>query len=129
MSHFTKIETQLVDEENLQKALEDLGVPFERNAQVRGYAGQETRADFVVRQPNEYDVGFIRNGETFELVADDWGLKIDKDEFLNQVMQRYAYHAVVEQAKTEGFTQVREETTADGSIRLVYERPAEAAKA
>jgi len=129
MSHFSKIETQLVDEECLKKALEDLGCAFEAGGQVRGYGGQKTRADLVIRQEAGYDIGFVRAGDRYEMVADLWGLKMDKDEFLQRVVQRYAYHAVMEQAATESFTVVSEEETEDGSIRIVCERQLEEAEA
>ena len=118
----------MTDEQCLKKALEDLGFAYEAGGEVRGFAGLQTPADIVIRQEGGYDIGFVRRGDRYEMVADLWGLQVDKDEFLLQVMQRYAYHAVVEQAVKERFKIVTQEEMDDGSIRVVCERTVEAAE-
>lgn len=127
MSHFSKIRTELREEERLREALDDLGFKYELGGEVGGYAGQRTRADIVIRQEGGYDIGFVREGDTYKMVADLWGLKADKDKFLQQVTQRYAYRTVIGQARTEGFSVVDEEQLEDGSIRIVCERAPEEA--
>lgn len=129
MSHFTKIRTELRDEQCLLKALEDLGYRYHLDQQIRGWGGQRMRVRVAIPQPNGYDIGFQRKDEGFEMVADLWGLKVDKDQFLQQVHQRYAYHVILQQAQTEGFHIVGEEKLEDGSIRLVCERQVEEAPA
>ncbi|MCX7598586.1 MAG: DUF1257 domain-containing protein [Armatimonadetes bacterium] len=129
MSHFTKIRTELREEKYLLKALEDLGHRYLLDAEIRGWGGQRMRVRVAIPQPNGYDIGFKRQDEGFEMVADLWGLKVDKDQFLQQVQQRYAYHAILDQAQTEGFRIVSEERLDDGSIRLVCEREVEEAQA
>jgi hypothetical protein len=125
MSHFSRIRTELADIGLLKKSLEDLGYKIEEHAKVRGFGGQLTKAEIVVRMPNGYDLGFRKSGDTLELVADLWGLAVDKDEFLETVKQRYARNAVINQATQEGFQIVKEETLDDGSIRIVCERNVE----
>ena len=127
MSHFTKIKVEIRDEGCLLKALEDLGYEYRKDADIRGFGGQRMRVDIALPMEGGYDIGFRRKGDGFEMVADLWGLKVDKDEFLKQVQQRYAYHTVLEQAKTQGFTVVEEQELEDGSIRLVCEREEEVA--
>ena len=122
MSHFTKIKVDIRDEDCLLKALEDLGYGYVRDAEIRGFGGQKMRVDIALPQEGGYDIGFRRRDEGFEMVADLWGLKVDKDELLHKVQQRYAYHMVLTQAKTQGFTVVEETEAEDGSIRLVCER-------
>ncbi len=125
MSHFSKIKTELSDAECLKKALKDLGYQIKENSIVRGFGSLSTRADVVVTMPNGYDIGFRKRGDFFELVADLWGLSIDKDDFLNEVTQRYAMHVVIDKAMAEGFQIVNEEELEDGSIRIVCEREVE----
>lgn len=122
MSHFTRVRTQLRNLSVVQRALEDLGYNVEMDAKVRGY-GDRTDADLVVRLDGKYDIGFTerRNGEV-DMVADMWGLKIDRVDFLHEVTQRYAYLTVMEQAETQGFRVTTEENQTDGSIRLVMQR-------
>lgn len=129
MSHFSKIETELTDEECLKKALADLGYRVELGGQIRGYHDQRTKADLVIRQEGGYDIGFLLQDGQFQMVADLWGLKVDKDEFLQRVKQRYAYHTVLDQAAAEQFTIVSQQELEDGSIRIVVEREGEAAQA
>jgi len=95
MSHFTTIKTQIVAKEQLKQALEDLHLAYEEGAvDIRGYGGNRTRVEIRVptRSPG-YDLGFRKQGDAYELVADWWGIKdIKQDEFLQQLTQRYAYH-------------------------------------
>ncbi len=129
MSHFSKIKVEIRDEECLLRALEDLGYRYQRNGEIRGFGGQRMRVDVAIPQEGGYDIGFLREGEEFRMVADLWGLKVDKDEFLQRVKQRYAYHVVLKQAKTQGFRVVEEQECEDGTIRLVCEREEEEAEA
>jgi hypothetical protein len=121
MSHFTRVRTKLQDVQTLRRALEDLGYNVETNGAVRGYGGNVTPADLVVRTDADYDIGFRRTGESVVMVADFWGLRIDRTRFLNEITQRYAYLTVLEQAGAGGWQAVEEEVQADGSIRLVMQ--------
>jgi hypothetical protein len=121
MSHFTRIRTKLTDIHTVQKALEELGYTV-LSGRVRGYRGQEAEADLVVKTDSGYDIGFRDEGSAVVMVADLWGLRINRDEFLNKVAQKYAYITVVEQAKAQGWQMATEENQEDGSIRLVLQR-------
>lgn len=121
MSHFTRIRTKLTNIHTVQKALEELGYTVQ-NGRVRGYRGQEVEADLVVKTDSGYDIGFRDEGSTVVMVADLWGLRINRDEFLNKVAQQYAYITVVEQAQEQGWQMATEENQEDGSIRLVLQR-------
>jgi hypothetical protein len=121
MSHFTRIRTQLRDIETVRHALEDMGYQVEEG-EVRGFMRQRAQADVVVRMDGDYDIGFQKVGDTITLVADFWGLRIDREAFLQQVTQRYAYITVLDQAQAQGFQVVTQETQQDGSLRLVMQR-------
>ena len=123
MSHFTRVRTKLRDISVVQRALEDLGHHVQEGGKVRGYGGDRSAADLVVRIDGQYDIGFSeqKNGDVV-MVADLWGLRIDKNTFLNEVTQRYAYLTVMEQAEAQGFRVTSEESQQDGSIRLVMQR-------
>jgi len=125
MSHFSKIKVKIHDEECLLKALDDLGYRYECGGEIRGFGGRRMRVDIAIPQEGGYDICFLREGEEFQMVADLWGLKVDKDEFIQQVNQRYAYHVVLKQAKTQGFKVVEEQQAEDGTIRLICEREEE----
>src|SRR5690606_7714101 len=106
MSHFTRVRTQLRDLDTVRRALEDLGFEVVENAPVRGYNGQQERADLVVQTGSEYNLGFRREGQNVVMVADFWGLRIDREGFLNRVTQRYAYLTVLDQAQKQGWQSV-----------------------
>jgi hypothetical protein len=126
MSHFTRLKTSLVHEEYLKRALLDLGYQVKERTFVRGYAGRRTEAHLVIPSQNpDYDVGFQKVGETFECVADWYGVRgIRREAFLQRVTQRYAYHAARAKLEEQGFAVAHEETTKDGQIHLVLRRTA-----
>lgn len=127
MSHFSQIKTKIRNLQSLKVALNDLGIAWKPGpSEVKGYQGQTQVADVVIPQDNGYDVGFRLNADTadYELVADlqYWNQPLSVDGFLNQVMQKYAYHTVLAEATQQGFQLAEEQVRADGSVRLVVQR-------
>lgn len=125
MSHFSQIKTQIRDLSSLEAALTDLGMAWKTGPQpVRGYRGQTQTAEVVIEQENGYDIGFSRNQDQYELVADlqYWQQPLSVEGFLKQVTQRYAYHTVVKETTKQGFALTEQQQNQDGSIRLVVQR-------
>lgn len=126
MSHFTRIKTQMVEKECLTQALKDLGYVWkEGSVEIRGFGGQRTRVEIKVATKSPgYDIGFRKAGDTYEVVADWWGVRdINGEQFLQQVMQRYAYHAARAKLEEQGFTLVSEEMQGE-RIHLMLRRMA-----
>jgi hypothetical protein len=119
MSHFTTIKVQIKQGEVLLDVLQELGYQVEQNTQVRGYMGDKTNAEYVIKQSNGYDLGFRKNGEGYELVADFWGAKINQQEFINNISQKYAHKTLMETIQSEGFNVEEEEVLADGTVRVI----------
>jgi hypothetical protein len=119
MSHFTTIKVQIKQGEVLLQVLKELGYQVEQNTQVRGYMGDKTNAEYVIKQSNGYDLGFRKNGEGYELVADFWGAKINQQEFVNNISQKYAHKTLMETIQTEGFNVEEEEVLADGTVLVI----------
>jgi hypothetical protein len=119
MSHFTTIKVQIKQGEVLLQVLKELGYQVEQNTQVRGYMGDKTNAEYVIKQSNGYDLGFRKNGEGYELVADFWGAEINQQEFINNISQKYAHKTLMETIQTEGFNVEEEEVLADGTVRVI----------
>ena len=119
MSHFTTIKVQIKQCEVLLQVLKELGYQVEQNTQVRGYMGDKTNAEYVIKQSNGYDLGFRKNGEGYELVADFWGAEINQQEFINNISQKYAHKTLMETIQTEGFNVEEEEVLADGTVRVI----------
>ena len=122
MSHFTTIKVQIKQGEILHQVLQELGYEVEQNTKVRGYIGNTTQAEYVIRQKNGYDLGFRKQGENYELVADFWGAKINQQEFVNNISQKYAHKTLMETIQTEGFNIEEEEVLEDGTVRVVVGR-------
>jgi len=119
MSHFTSIKVQIKNGEILKDILQELGYQVEVDTNIRGYQGNQTQAQYVIRQDNGYDLGFRSQGDNYELVADFWGARINQQEFLNQISQKYAHKTLVSQVEQEGFSVEQEEVLSDGTVRVV----------
>ncbi|MCZ2203126.1 DUF1257 domain-containing protein [Cylindrospermopsis raciborskii] len=119
MSHFTTIKVQIKESKTLCEVLGEIGYKVETNTQVRGYNGNKTTAEYVIRQSNGYDIGFRRQGENYEIVADFWGAKINQQQFVEEITQKYAHKTLKKSLKQEGFTIETEETLEDGTVRVV----------
>ena len=119
MSHFTTIKIQIKNGEVLQEVLQELGYQVECNTTVRGYRGNTTQAEYVIRQQNGYDLGFRLNGENYEIVSDFWGAKINQKEFVNSISQKYAHKTLMNSVQEQGFDIEEEEVLEDGTVRVV----------
>jgi hypothetical protein len=123
MSHFTTIKVQIKNGEILTNVLKDLGYKVESNTQVRGYQGDITSAEYVIRRSNGYDLGFRKDGDdNYEVIADFWGANINQTKFVNEIQQKYAHKMLLQTAVTEGYTVEDEEVLADGTVRVVVGR-------
>ncbi|MBD2093770.1 DUF1257 domain-containing protein [Trichocoleus sp. FACHB-591] len=121
MSHFSRIKVEIKNGEVLHQVLQELGYNVECNAQVRGYQGDKIQAEYVIRRSNGYDLGFRRSDgdENYELVADFWGARINQQDFLNAILQKYAYGTLMASVQAQGFDVEVQETLEDGTVRVV----------
>ena len=122
MSHFTTIAVEIKNGDLLQQTLKELGYPVHENTVVRGYLGNEIKADYVIPMPNGYDLGFRKMGDRYELIADMWGVAMDIPAFVAEVHQQYAAKSVVQSASNQGFVIEQKEILEDGTIRIVVGR-------
>jgi hypothetical protein len=125
VSHFTKIKTRLIKKEHLMKALQDLGYNVnDGKVHIKGFNGQETEVDLMISTGNKgFDIGFKKEGDSFTLIADWWGIEdTTSEDFLKQVQQKYAYHAVRERMEEQGFELIEEENEEDNTIHLTLRR-------
>nr|BDA98217.1 hypothetical protein [Rhodomonas sp. NIES-1006] len=125
MSHFSKIHTTLKDLNLLKQSLTDLSVQWDAQSQtVRGYKEQTSFANLVIKQNNNYDIGFTWNGFEYQLVADlqFWQQPWSVESFLDKVSQRYAYNSIIQATKKQGFETVEEINQENGTIKLTLQR-------
>jgi hypothetical protein len=125
MSHFSNIKTQIRNLDSLKCALTNLGIDWQEGPEmVRGYQGQTLKAAIVVKQENNYDLGFRWNGQEYELVADlqYWQQPLSVEGFLKKVTQGYALQTILSETSKQGFQVAEQQNNQDGSIRLVVQR-------
>lgn len=125
MSHFSKIRTTLKDLTLLKKALTDLSISWDDQVtQMKGYKNQATFANVIIRQDNNYDVGFTWNGFEYQLVADlqFWQQPWSVELFLDKITQRYAYHSILDATSKQGFKTVEEINLENEAIHLTLQR-------
>jgi uncharacterized surface protein with fasciclin (FAS1) repeats len=122
MSHFTTIKVQIKNGEILHQVLKELGYNVECNTSVRGYQGDTTEAEYVIRQKNGYDLGFRRKGENYEIVADFWGASINQQTFVNSISQKYAHKTLMATVQEQGLNIEEEQILEDGTVRVVVGR-------
>ena len=125
MSHFSNIKTQIRNLDSLKCALTNLGIDWQEGPEmVRGYQGQTLKAAIVVKQENNYDLGFRWNGQEYELVADlqYWQQPLSVEGFLKKVTQGYALQTILSETTKQGFQVAEQQNNQDGSIRLVVQR-------
>lgn len=133
MSHFTCIKTQIKNADALLKALSDLGfnkVEVHKIAQpLYGWQGdvREQTAEVIIRRnyvgTSSNDIGFQRQEDgQFQAIISEYDCHRYSQEWLNNLTQRYAYHALIATAPEQGFTIEEEETLSDGTVRVVVSR-------
>lgn len=124
MSHFVRIQTQIREREHLVKSLRDLHYQFQEgeNLQIRGWEGQE-RAEILVDTGSQYDIGFQRKAEQYEVVADWWAVEKDteikQENFIQQVNRQYSYNLIHEQAREQNLIIEEEETLESGDVVIL----------
>ncbi len=122
MSHFTTIKVEIKNGEILHQTLKELGFEVKCETLVRGYKGNAIAADYVIQQEHGYDLGFRRQGQTYELIADFWGAMIDPQDFIRLITQKYAHNSLLATVKSQGFGIEQQETLEDGTVRVVVGR-------
>ncbi|MEL6489250.1 MAG: DUF1257 domain-containing protein [Cyanobacteria bacterium J06634_6] len=116
MSHFSTLRTKITDAEILKSSLNDLGVVTKTEANIRGYNGQNVRADIVAVLEGDYDIGWSRNADgSFDLIADLWGVakKHNQTELINSINQKYAVNKTLAEVKRPGLQ--------NANVRLVLQ--------
>nr|CRF40047.1 Hypothetical protein ycf35 [Laurencia snackeyi] len=117
MSHFSKIKTNIYDNNVLVKTLNDMGFICKYSMD-----SLSSRDIFVYDTFNtdKYLFVFTWNGNFYNLLADLqlWSLDVDFSYFMDSLSQMYAYNIILNQGLLSGFNKVSENTISDGSIKI-----------
>jgi hypothetical protein len=129
MSHLTCIKISIRELSTLQRALTQLSLDWEKsNITVKIPQTQDKTAnvDLIIHQTNNFDIGFIFNGEEYILLIDKsfWALPWSVELFLDKVNQVYALNLLNEELTKIGFTTCNGnvEKTTEGNIDFVSEK-------
>lgn len=130
MSHFTSVQTRIMDLECLELSLNQLDFQVIHKARLRGWQNQQKEVTLLARFKNScpYDIGFVQNPKTraYDMEADWWAIQqhlgLQKDFLVNQINQYYAYQKVLKEVRQRGFTIAQEKQDADRSIRLLVRK-------
>ena len=122
MSHFLRIRTQIRERQHLVQALRDLHCQFQEgdNLVIRGYAGNRETAEVVVNTGCNYDIGFQRKAQEYEMVADWWGVErgcpLRQQTFVQQISRQYAYNIIRDQVREQNLIVEDERTLENGDM-------------
>jgi hypothetical protein len=122
MSKFVKVKTQLRDLNLIKHALDDLKLNYSENANfVHAWSGFRGTVPLVVKVNHaQFGLRGTDSGD-YEVIGDDMQMNVIRKE-LNQLQQRYAYHAVRQATSEAGFELVEESVGKDQVIRLTVRR-------
>ena len=121
MSHFTEIKTQVKDIEALRAACKEMGLTVQERAAARGYAGNQTKGDYVIQLKGPYDIALNKKADqTYGITADLWNGYVEKEvgSGYGRLLQLYGVHKATMEARKKGLGVVRRATT-NGSIKLI----------
>lgn len=130
MSHFTKVQTVIRDQELLEETLRQLNYQFQTGERlhIQSYQTRSKYGQIVINTGSNYDIGFqLQADQTFTVYADWWGVQrntaIREEEFVNAVNRTYAHLAIKKQALEQGLIIEEEIVLPNGEIELVVCEP------
>lgn len=132
MSHFSRVQTKIVDQDALVHALADLGYTaqvHEMPVPLQGFLGdaREQRAHVVIprRQVGRLsnDIGFERTADgTYRAWISDYDAKKHNVKWMDELTHHYAYRATVQTLAQQSFEVVQQERQKDGTVRILVRR-------
>ncbi|MNW54671.1 hypothetical protein D3C74_322840 [compost metagenome] len=111
--------TSIRDEEALKEACKMLELTLQENGKARIHNGT-IKADYVIKLDGPFDVGLIKEGETYSIQADWWAGHVAKviGEKGSTLLQAYTAAATVKVAKAQG-KQIEMKRVGNGDIKLI----------
>jgi hypothetical protein len=135
MSHYTVLKTRMTDIKALVQALADMDLKqvevyatAQRLVGIGGDAREQT-AEVIIRRKHlgwlSNDFGFKRGSDgSFEAIISDYDQRWCTQDWLDRLLQRYAYHVARAKLEEKGFALVSEKAQGTGQIHLVLRRMA-----
>jgi hypothetical protein len=123
VSCFVRIATRLTDLDTIREAVPQIGYRVVEGTEVRGWSEQTTSAELVIGTDADYDIGAVRGeGGGYDFVA-DWSMaRVDQQEFVARLAQRYSYLRVTAAARKQGFVVAQDRVDEQGRLQLVLRK-------
>jgi hypothetical protein len=121
MSKFVQIKTELRDLALIKRALDDLKIVYQEQAQyTHPYSGKRSAVPVLIKEKRA-TFGLRESDGAYEIIGDDMQMGQIRS-LMAPVQQRYAYHKVLVETVKAGFSLVEEHTGRDQVIRLSVRR-------
>ncbi len=121
MSHLSKIELEIHDLASLQEACKTLKINFRETQKTFKWYSGVGQCDHAIHVPGAvYEVGIIKNKDTYELQWDDYycgGLTDKLGKNAGKLKQAYAVAKIIKEARHKKY-HVRQQAV-DNGIQLV----------
>jgi len=105
----------------LLESFRQLGIAVQELQEYRDEKGHVCPVDLVAKTATGDEIGIVKSAEGVNfLVAHPERKSVQ--ESINQVKQVYSRLKILHAVKAKGYSQVKEEKLADGSIRLVVQK-------
>ena len=120
MSHFVQVSLELSNPDLLIQALKNMGYAVVRGLRAiqNDYGSREQVDISIVGKP----IGFKKSPKGYAMVADFWGLGIDRQQFVRNLKREYAKLEVSETCKKAGLVEGPWTQLEDGTLEMVAVR-------
>jgi hypothetical protein len=131
VSHFTKVKTKIKSLARLKQVLKDLNYNYneaeEQTAlRIKGWNETEEQVLLEIETGCQYNVGVVLEEDTCQFVADWWGVEtytgVTQQDFIDKIMQKYAYNTVLDKITQKGYNIVTEEVDDKQNIRILIRK-------
>lgn len=136
LTHYKRTLMKITDIELLKKCIGDLGYYFQENVRLKDISiktyyengvavdakktEKDISVDIAIQVGKNVDVGLIKKGKYYEVIA-DWALaSIDEQSFLSNLIQRYALLKIKKEASKNGWKIQTEGQMPDGTVKVEF---------
>jgi hypothetical protein len=136
LTHYKRTLLKITDIELLKKCIGDLGYYFQENIPLKDISirtyyengvivdakkiEKDIPVDIAIQISKNIDVGLIKKGKYYEVIADWAQANIDEQSFLSILIQKYALLKVKKEAQKNGWKIETEERMQDGTVKMEF---------
>jgi hypothetical protein len=106
MSHFTKIKTNITEEDLLIKTIDKLKLSWSKEKTlINLYNKEQNICDIAIKQENGHKIGFAKKNQSYELIYDEmfWVLPMPVSLFNEKISTYYVLNSINKNLLKNGF--------------------------